>query len=62
VTLKEYFEKQDISPEEFSARTGISRASIYRYVNGSKPSRAIAMVIYAATKRKVTMEDLRGSV
>lgn len=60
MTLKEYLEKHDMTPEEFSTKTGISRASIYRYVNGCKPSKAIAMMIYAATKKKVTMEELRG--
>jgi hypothetical protein len=60
VTIKDYFKKHKITPEAFSALTGISRASIYRYMDGHKPSRAIAMVIYAATQRKVTMEELRG--
>ncbi len=56
--LKEYFEEECIDPVLFSVQSGISVASIYRYMGGRKPNRRNANKIEKLTQGKVRVKDL----
>lgn len=57
--LKDYFRKYNIRPAIFGYELGLSHATIYNYLNGTRtPTKAIAERIVAKTKNEVTMQDL----
>jgi predicted transcriptional regulator len=56
--LKEYLEKNDITPFEFAYELGLSHAAVYHYLSGLRVPRAsIVERIIVLTKGKVTWED-----
>lgn len=61
MNLKDYLLKKNISPPRFAVDTGISLSTIYRYMNGERPTLLKAERIQKATNGMVTVKDLRGS-
>ncbi len=60
MSLKEYLEKYNIHPVEMAVKCRVSPSSMYSYLNGSRPTKNIAIRIMQETKAEVKMEDLRG--
>jgi len=54
--LKEYITKRGITQNEFSRRSGISKAMMSRIMNGREPKIGIVMKIKAATHGQVRPE------
>lgn len=60
MTLTEYLEKNNLTHEEFAEFLGCSRASVTRWVDGSRrPSARWARFIEVRTDGKVKAKDLR---
>jgi len=60
MTLREYLDKNAISPLEFSRLVNISNTAIYKYLKGRKPQRRLAFQIEKATNGQVSAKQLLG--
>ena len=57
--LKDYLKKYNIRPAIFGYELGLSHATIYNYLKGTRtPTKAIAERIVEKTANEVTMQDL----
>lgn len=56
--LKNYLREHRLEPTEFAVGTGISIASLYRYLAGKKMHRSTAKKIHEATYGELDWEDL----
>lgn len=60
--LKEYIRKNEISIREFSRRSGVGYAPLYRICNGYDMFLDTAVKIVKATNGEVTYEDLLPTI
>jgi predicted transcriptional regulator len=58
--LKDFLIKNRISPEEFAKLSGLSRSSIFFYLQGRTPRFKTAIFIEEFTKGAVMLEDWEG--
>lgn len=59
MTLKEYLRKNRINPYEFALKINIPRVTMWRWLNGYKPSRDNARRLEEVTKGQVTLNEMR---
>jgi predicted transcriptional regulator len=60
MTLREYLDKNAMSPLDFSRLVKISNTAIYKYLKGRKPQRRLAFKIEKATNGEVSARELLG--
>jgi transcriptional regulator with XRE-family HTH domain len=58
MTLEEYLKKYRRTQAAFAEESGISRASIIKYLKGEPPKLFYAMKIVKATKGEVSLKEL----
>jgi predicted transcriptional regulator len=61
MTLKEYLRKNKINPYEFALQINIPRVTMWRWLNGYKPSWENAKKLEELTKGHVKIADMRPS-
>jgi DNA transposition AAA+ family ATPase len=56
--IEEYIKKNKMTIRGFAKDIRISRYSVAKYIDGSKPSRTVAWKIFIATEGEVSFQDM----